>query len=230
MTLSITDYKNAAGKLGVDVASVRAIARVESSGKGFLSDGRPIILYERHIFYRELLAKRNKEEKNKIKLAYPLLVGPPLDTKIAAALATVKTNIDVIIAQKPTICNTVTGGYIGGVKEYDRLTEAKTIDEEVALRSCSWGAFQVMGYHAESLSYSDVFQFVEAAKTDQGQLDIFIRFILANPSLLKALKMQNWAGFAKLYNGPGYKNHKIPYDTQLIAAFNMYSTGGSNIA
>lgn len=51
---SITDgaYKQAAEKLGVDVATIKAVAEVESKGNGFLSTGEPVILFERHVFSR----------------------------------------------------------------------------------------------------------------------------------------------------------------------------------
>lgn len=51
---TITDAAivRAAAKLGVDQATVRAVAEVESNGKGFLPDGRPAILFERHVFSR----------------------------------------------------------------------------------------------------------------------------------------------------------------------------------
>jgi hypothetical protein len=42
--------ERAAHRLGVDVATVQAVASVESSGNGFLPDGRPKILFERHRF------------------------------------------------------------------------------------------------------------------------------------------------------------------------------------
>lgn len=42
----------AAQQLGVNTATVRAVAEVESQGSGFLPDGRPKILFERHIFHR----------------------------------------------------------------------------------------------------------------------------------------------------------------------------------
>jgi hypothetical protein len=42
----------AAKRLGVDVPTVRAVAEVESNGNGFLPDGRPKILFERHLFAR----------------------------------------------------------------------------------------------------------------------------------------------------------------------------------
>lgn len=39
------DYQSAADQIGVDVAAVKAIAEVESSGRGF-QNGRPIIRLE----------------------------------------------------------------------------------------------------------------------------------------------------------------------------------------
>ncbi len=55
--LSLADLVAAADKLGVPLASVRAVNEVESSGSGFLVDGRPKILFERHIFWKRLHAR-----------------------------------------------------------------------------------------------------------------------------------------------------------------------------
>lgn len=55
-TLTGGDLSLAAESLGVDVASVRAVTHVESRASGFLSDGRPVILFERHIMRRRLAA------------------------------------------------------------------------------------------------------------------------------------------------------------------------------
>lgn len=54
--LSAADLVRAADQLGVELASVRAMNQVESLGEGFLPDGRPKILFERHVFYRQLQA------------------------------------------------------------------------------------------------------------------------------------------------------------------------------
>ena len=222
MSLSIADYQGAADKLGVDIASVRSVASVESSGKGFFTtDNSPVILFERHIFYKELLTKRNAEAKNRVLLENPTTVGDALAALTANAIRAVKNEVDKIMVNNPTICNTATGGYLGGYKEVSRLQAAKKIDEEAALRSCSWGAFQVMGFHAEFLGFKDVFEFVQHASTDAGQLDIFTRFIQKNPSLLKALKAKNWALFAQLYNGPAFAKNQ--YDTKLASAFNRFT-------
>lgn len=54
--LTDAQIRDAAAELGIDEASMRAVLRVESAGSGFLSDGRPKILFERHIMHRQLKA------------------------------------------------------------------------------------------------------------------------------------------------------------------------------
>lgn len=51
-----TDLIAAADRLGVPLASIKAVNEVESRGRGFLNDGRPVILYERHVFWKQLVA------------------------------------------------------------------------------------------------------------------------------------------------------------------------------
>lgn len=48
------DIAQAASLLDVDVASMRAVRKVESRNCGFLEDGRPVILFERHVFWARL--------------------------------------------------------------------------------------------------------------------------------------------------------------------------------
>ncbi len=52
--LTHKDLEAAAKSLSVPIAAVMAVNEVESKGTGFLASGRPVILYERHIMYREL--------------------------------------------------------------------------------------------------------------------------------------------------------------------------------
>lgn len=47
-------YQNAALDLGCETAAIMAVAEVESKGSGFLADGKPMILFEPHIFWKEL--------------------------------------------------------------------------------------------------------------------------------------------------------------------------------
>jgi hypothetical protein len=46
------DFEGAAKLLRCDVAAIRAVDEAESNGKGFGPDGRPIILFEPHVFSR----------------------------------------------------------------------------------------------------------------------------------------------------------------------------------
>jgi len=46
------DYQEAARILGCEVAAIKAVAEVESAGAGFLPDGQPKILFERHYFHK----------------------------------------------------------------------------------------------------------------------------------------------------------------------------------
>lgn len=51
-TLTEQDFQEAAQLLNVDIPAIKAVAEVESRGAGFLPDGRPKILFERHVFHR----------------------------------------------------------------------------------------------------------------------------------------------------------------------------------
>lgn len=51
-----SDLIAAAERLGVPLASIKAVNEVESRGRGFLPDGRPVILFERHVFWKQLVA------------------------------------------------------------------------------------------------------------------------------------------------------------------------------
>lgn len=59
--LTEIDYRNAAVTLGVEIACVKAVTKVESRGSGFLPSGEPKILFERHWMYKLLKAKTGKE-------------------------------------------------------------------------------------------------------------------------------------------------------------------------
>ncbi|QMU64760.1 MAG: DUF3380 domain-containing protein [Flavobacteriaceae bacterium] len=52
--LTETAIEEVALQLQIEVAAMKAVCEVESNGEGFLPDGRPKILFEGHIFWREL--------------------------------------------------------------------------------------------------------------------------------------------------------------------------------
>lgn len=68
------DIERAAKALGTGVAEVMAVQEVESHGSGFLSDGRVVILFERHIMRRQLIAAGINPAPWRAQ--YPNLVNP----------------------------------------------------------------------------------------------------------------------------------------------------------
>ncbi|HEX5484447.1 MAG TPA: N-acetylmuramidase family protein [Limnobacter sp.] len=50
--LTQLDFEHAAKRLDCELATIKAMAKVESLGSGFLPDGRPKILFEAHLFAR----------------------------------------------------------------------------------------------------------------------------------------------------------------------------------
>ncbi|MBR7520385.1 N-acetylmuramidase domain-containing protein [Pseudomonas juntendi] len=197
--LKHADLVQASLRLGVPVAAVYALNEVESKGQGFLDNGKPVILFERHVMFDRLQLMRSP--------------GDDEEQLQQRALKLAK--------QAPALVNPKAGGYIGGTAEHQRLAQARQLDEVAALESASWGAFQVMGYHWQRLGYSSIHDFVAAMnRSEADHLEAFVRYIEADPSLLKALKGQKWAIVAKLYNGPNYQRNL--YDVKLERAFERH--------
>ncbi len=122
------------------------------------------------------------------------------------------------LAEKyPNICNEKPGGYTGGSGEYQRLSIAYLLDPEAAICACSWGMFQIMGYHFEALGFASAAEFKTAMEQSEGQqLQALAKFINSDNNMHKALKGLKWADFAKRYNGPAYKRNL--YDAKLAEA------------
>jgi LysM repeat protein len=181
-TMTAADWQRAANSLGVDVASIKAVADVEAAGGGFLSNGDPKILFEAHQFSR--------------------LTGRRYDST-HPGISSRRWNRSL---------------YKGGAAEHTRLKEAAALNETAALKSASWGKFQIMGFNYKTAGYSSVQAFVKDMRASEGkQLDAFVNFIKSNPSMHRALKNHDWATFARLYNGSGYaQNH---YDTKIAQAY-----------
>jgi hypothetical protein len=128
---------------------------------------------------------------------------------------------DGYASKLPNICNPQPGGYEGGAAEYTRMELAAFIDYECAYESASWGAFQIMGFQWKALGYLSIDDMVlEMHESEDKHLDCFVRFIRANPPLLRALKSKNFAAFASGYNGEGYQRFK--YDTKMADAYGRY--------
>ena len=125
--------------------------------------------------------------------------------------------------EQPGLVNTARGGYSGGEKEWLRLQNAMKISKEAAWESCSWGAYQIMGFHWELLGFDSVEDFVRfVSVSEANQLECFVRFIKSQKGLWNALKALDWANVARLYNGAAYKENQ--YDTKLSDAYKLYKS------
>ncbi|NWD70777.1 DUF3380 domain-containing protein [Pseudomonas gingeri] len=203
LLLKNADLIAAAQRLDVPLASIYAVNEVESKGKGFLDNGKPVILFERHIMYRQLSKPRHDGDD-------------PAELQHQA---------DQLALANPAIVNPKPGGYIGGTAEYQRLGAARLIDDTAALESASWGAFQIMGFHWQRMGYDSVQTFVAVMSANESQqFDAFVRFIETDPVLFKTLKTRKWAEFAKLYNGPDYARNL--YDIKLQRAYERHADSG----
>lgn len=174
MALSFSDIKKSAELIGVDPCAVKAVVEVESGGRGFLPDGRIKILFEGHVFWKELI-KRGVDPA-RLAVKHPNIVYSKWDR-----------------AQ-----------YKGGVAEWDRLNAAALINHDAALCSASYGLFQIMGFNYRSAGFATVQAFVDAQKMSESkQLEAFCAF-MRSEGLVAHLKGLNWAAFARRYNGAGY--------------------------
>jgi hypothetical protein len=110
--------------------------------------------------------------------------------------------------------------YRGGAAEYERLAEAQALDETAALKSASWGLFQIMGFNHHACGFDTVQDFVSFIKgSDDNDMIAFTRFIKANPGMLQAMRSSDSRTFAGLYNGPGAVD---TYSAKIDAALSRY--------
>ncbi|TYP72191.1 N-acetylmuramidase domain-containing protein [Aquimarina intermedia] len=195
--LSEKDLINFADRYQLEVAAVKAVNEVESNGKGFLLDGRPRILFEGHIFWQQLI-NRNIDPADFLNTFTQNVLYPTWTRK----------------------------HYLGGSKEYSRLEKAAGMSDlsqvhEAAYASASWGSFQIMGFHYESLNYASIDEFVSTMYISEAKhLDAFGRFLEFN-NLIHPLRDKNWKVFARGYNGSSYAKNN--YDTKLERAYLKFS-------
>lgn len=191
--LSEQDLIDFANEHNLELAVIKAVNEVESGGKGFLVDGRPKILFEGHVFWRQLEVRG---------------INP-------GTYASANTR-DVLYE------NQTKKYYVGGAAEYTRLEKAINLNpdkrfSDAAKCSASWGLYQIMGYNALTIGYDTIDEFVEKMYLNEGEhLKAFGLFLKAN-KLIGYLRDKKWADFASRYNGKGYRTNK--YDEKLMKAY-----------
>jgi len=229
----ITDaqWVQAAADLECEAAVLKAFAEVESGGRSSFwrlnkADGAniPAVLYERHYFSRLTGGKHDKTHPD---LSWP--VGYRTKKQLGKD--------DKKMHDGKVDAGDIYGDYASA---YLRLINAYRLDAEAALKSCSWGKFQIMGDNFALCGVDGVRAFVgQMCTSELAQVALVAEFIRRKPAVWKnpknkklgkeislwdAVKAKNWQAIAFNYNGPGYKTYA--YDTKLQAAYEKYSQKG----
>lgn len=174
-TLSEEDIHQAAEALGVDPASVRAVIEIESRGTGFLrNDVRPVILFERHIFRRQLIRAKHPG-LTMLEQRHPDIVnirtgGYLGGTREWDRLA------EAIRINRPAALESASWGLF-------------------QIMGFHW---ELLGFASVQEFVNAMY------RSEGSQLDAFVRFVKSQPGMHRALQRRDWVTFARLYNGPGY--------------------------
>ncbi|WP_185640437.1 N-acetylmuramidase family protein [Burkholderia stagnalis] len=224
---SDTQYQHMASELNVEVAAIKALVQQESQGHPFLDNGLPPILYERRHFFDLSVKKREKEAEKKEaekkaaeakdakstgktkKKAPPHKKGPPVNP----------------YPSHPDLCWPNGDEYGGGnLHQYEKLLRAAELDFEVAIMSCSWGGFQILGEYYSSCGCTTPFEFADRfmSGTD-GQMEIFIAFMKnMKRAGVDGLRDHNWEQVATSYNGGGWRKKNPDYANNLKKFYEQF--------
>jgi len=186
--------------IGVGEDPVHAVLDVEARGIGFDALKRPAMLFEPHVFHREMIGAHG-EKSARLRRA----VGEGLAYRRWGEKRYPRDS-------------------------YPRLLAAMRIDRELALRSASWGLGQIMGFNHALVGFGSAEAMVAACIDDEEvHLELMIRFIKASriddemrmwDALTRPTRPDDCRAFARVYNGRGYERNG--YHTKLAARHNWW--------
>jgi hypothetical protein len=176
-----------AGKLRIDPGMAVAVLAIESGGRGFAADGRMILRFENHLFFRQWGSAHVDEfdrhfsfnpQKNWLEHRWRQFTNQPFAE--------------------------FHGSQDG---EWQVFSFARSLDDTAAKLSISMGGPQIMGFNYAALGYESVHQMYDAFSAgDRQQIVGFFDF-MQGPSRdsrrVLALQSGDFTTFAALYNGPG---------------------------
>lgn len=196
-------FTHAAWLLGCRVETIKAFAQVEAGPHGaFLNDlpgEPPTLLYERHKFHKHTKGKYDLNSGASVEL------GP-------------KGKKTIYYLSHPS-----PGGYGPVSIQHDKLDAAVKLNRDAALKSCSWGLFQIMGENYEMCGYPTIQRFVTAMyKSVDDHLKAFVQFIRHNKKvvngkmLIDAIRgdkngVPDFLTSALIYNGPKMKEYDLKF-------------------
>ncbi len=182
-----------ANELGVEREVLRAIAVAETGDKPPFREYKSgerhaLILYERHYMRRFLLAD-----------------------------GMTSSEIGALSNLEPKIVHAFEAAYSYGSldEQYFRLKRASEINRAAAIKSCSWGKFQVMGeYYRHLYSSADELEVAQNYCALQ-HLQYFKVFLVKEKNLIGPMRSRDWTRIAQKYNGMS----QVGYDVKIRSAY-----------
>ncbi|MCC7358509.1 MAG: DUF3380 domain-containing protein [Anaerolineales bacterium] len=175
------------GKLRIDPGAAVTVLAIESGGRGFAADGRLIIRFENHLFFRQWgrqhAAVFNRHfsfnpEKNWLDHRWRQFTNRPF----------------------AAFHGTQDG-------EWQVFSFARSLDDTAAKLSISMGGPQIVGFNYPTLGYESVHQMFDAFSSGERQQIIgffdFVQGAGRDSRRVLALQAGDFTTFASLYNGPG---------------------------
>lgn len=167
---------------GIDTGLSVAVLNVESAGHGFARDGRMVVRFENHKFWKywgkdhtEQFRTHFKYRNDKVWLGHQFKAGAQDEWE------------KVHTSQN---------------REWQVLDFARGLDEAAALKSISMGAPQIMGFHHARIGYPSVQEMFD--NFDEGiRFHILGFFDFFDDRMVRALQRQDLVTFAGFYNGTG---------------------------
>ncbi len=169
-------------EIKIDIATAIAVLAVESGGNGYGKSGKVLIRFENHLFNR-FFGKTNQDIYDEHFKYSPRQQWKShlFRKKISDKWITFHGNQE---------------------KEWEVLTFARSLDNDAALRSASYGAPQILGTNFKRIGYKSVEEMLNNFEKNI-RFHIFGLFDFFNPKMIKHLQNNEFEGFAKYYNGRG---------------------------
>jgi hypothetical protein len=172
--------------LRMDPAVAVAILCVESTGRGFAGEGRMIIRFENHIFWK-YWGKSHQSD---------YLTHFRFDPRRPWRGHKFRKNLR---AKWVSFHKRRQAG------EWEVFDFARSKQQPSAMHSIGMGMPQIMGFNHQTIGYKSVQKMFDSfAGSEKNQILGLFDFVKsASPKMISALRREDFLTFARLYNGPG---------------------------
>lgn len=183
--------------LSVESQSLLAVMMVESAGKPFGRDGRPIVRFENHIFWNQW----GKTHKSKFEIHF--MFGRNADGTARSDAKRWMGHFFRKDMSSPWRQLHVDSSQVTQDLEWEVLEFAMSLAGDQAINSTSFGLSQIIGFNSTQAGYSSPKEFMSCMNSEKMQIVAMAEFIKNDRRLLEAIRTLDFVAFAKVYNGPG---------------------------